>query len=408
MTTMYNTAGGPVEEPLSVELVDFGGRVLGHVGAFEEMLFTFVDRAADVSSLRVPLTELTARLLPCDGRTLIAMRYNGLTHLTVPVDAKVVSGDDPTLAMLEVTGAGGWTLLDGQVLPPGLADGLTTSAAEFEVTGPLETVIKRLVTVGTLRVSHPVYVTPDQGRGPEVTARGAWVSVGDAVRGLLTGTGYRLEVTPWVPGDQPITDQVGAVWPFVAVDVVPYRRRPGLVWSSEGGDIASWEVSRSRATMTRVVASNGAEDVVDRYDLEQRREDEGQPWWAIREGYRKVQDPAPLGENGVDPFRVRENLEVQAAVALSETAASESVSVKINAGTHWQLGAGEGDGWYRPGDLATVVLPLVGTVEEVITEVEVKITPSELTVTPTVGTPDSTVREPVADMARRIGALERE
>lgn len=410
MTTWYNTPDGPTQEPISVELIDFGGTPLGHLGSFDEMTFTFAGGEADTAELEIPLTETTAQLLPCDGRVLIAARINGVTHLTTPVQVKATSGINPDTGTLSVTAAGGWTLLDGQVLPPGLYDGLTTTDTAYTITGPLETVVKQLITVGTLRVSHPIYVTPDRRRGPEVTASGAWETVGDAVRDLLAGTGYRLDIQSWVPGDNAVTDAISAAWPFIAVDVVPYRRREGLVWSAEGGDIDSWEATNSRATMTRVVVSNAAQEPQDRYSDVAKQESPGQSWWAIREGYRKIEDPPALGENGTDPFRIRDNLQAQAEAELSRTAAAQTLAVKIAPGTAWRFGTGDDPRTYRVGDIATVDLPLIGRVEQAVTAVEVKITPTEMTVTPTVATPDTTDRSPLGALARlgsRVDTLER-
>ena len=408
MSTMYQTPSGPVQEPVEVDLWSYGGVPLGHVGAFDSMIFNFVERAADTATLVLPLTELTAQLLPCDGTVLIVARISGATHVSTPVSVQVASGDDPAVATVTVTSAGGWTLLDGQVIPPGLEDGLVTPDAEYEVTGPLETVVKRLITIGTLRCTHPVYILPDQGRGPTVTVSGAWETVGDTVKGLVSGTGFRLRVDGWAPGDPQPDPDLQLQWPCVVVDVVPYRVRDGLVWSVPGGDVSSWSVKQSRATATRVVVSNQADDLVDRYSDEAALPVAS--WWQSREVFEHVEDPKGLGENGVDPYRVKENLAETAQAVLSSSAASMEVSATIAAGGAWRFGRDGGALSYDVGDFAAVVLPVIGEVRQVITEVEVKVTPSEFSVTPTVGTPDSaslSAFASVADVARRVGRLER-
>lgn len=408
MTTMYQTPDGPVQEPITVDLWEYGGVPLGHVGAFDSMTFAFAEKTADTAILVVPMTDLTAQLIPCDGTVLIVARVNGATHVSTPVSVKVASDEDPSQATMTVTAAGGWTLLDGQVIPPGLEDGLVTPDAEYDLTGPLETVVKRLITIGTLRCTHPVYILPDQGRGPTVSVSGAWDSVGDTVRDLVAGTGFRVRADGWAPGDVQPDPDLQLRWPCVVVDVVPYRVRDGLVWSVPGGDVSTWSVEQSRATATRVVVSNQAEDLVDRYSDEAARPSAS--WWQTREVFRNVDDPKGLGENGVDPYRVKENLAATAQAVLSESAASLGVSATIAAGGAWRFGRDGGALSYDVGDYATVLLPVIGEVKQVVTEVEVKITPDEFSVTPTVGTPDSgtlSAFSSVADVARRVGRLER-
>ena len=62
------------------------------------------------------------------------------------------------------------------------------------------------------------------------------------------------------------------------------------------------------------------------------------------------------------------------------------------------------------GDIATVDLPILGEIKQVITDVEIKITPETITVTPTVGTPDTMDLSTFAALAgidKRLTRLER-
>lgn len=411
MTTVYQTPRGQTYEPLAVDLYHYSGTPLGRVGAFESMDFTWAERSADTGKLTTPLNHLTAALQPCDGQVLVAARMNGKTHLSIPVSSSVQSGKTPDTAVLEVTTAGGWTLFDAEVLPPNLEHGGDNSdVLEYTVRGPLEDVVKRLVTIGSARAGHPVYVTPSQHRGPQVVATGAWNTVADALKGIISHTGYRVTVTGWVPGDPTPEGAEGLTTPCVVVDVVPYRDRDGLVWTVQGHDLSDWGVERTRAQLTRLTVGNQAKELQDRYSLTRIGQENGSPWQR-RDGFVKVQDPEALGENDVDPHRIHENLELTAEAELAEKAASLAVSSTIAPGGMWEFGAdGTYPRQYDIGDYAMIDVPFLGPQQQVITEVEVKLTPAEFTVTPTVSTPDTLdtdIYATVADTSRRVTTLEK-
>lgn len=409
--TMYKTPRGLTETPMTVELYSWTGKALGMVSAFEKMSFVFAEREADTASLTVPLNALTALLVPCDGTVIIVARVNGATHLSVPVDVSVQSADDPTIAQLVVEAAGGWTLLDGEVIPPGLDAGVDAPELEYSLSNFIERVLKTFVTVGSERVEHPIHVIPDDPMHNfgSVTVSGAWETVGEACKNLLQRTGLRLSMEGWAPGDQPL-DGISAETPFYSVDVRKYREVEGLVWSAEGGDISQWELKQKRATATRIVVSNQDKDLHLRASHEQTGMESGSPWQR-RETFLKVQDPKPLGENEVDPFRVRENLEMKASEALSDYDLPVSVSATITPGGAWEFGRdGKTALQYDVGDIATVVLPHIGEVKQVVTSVEVEWTPESFTITPMVATPDTQdtgLFATVADTTRRVVRLEK-
>lgn len=408
--TMYKTPRGLTETPMTVELYSWTGKALGMVSAFEKMSFVFAEREADTASLTVPLNALTALLVPCDGTVIIVARVNGATHLSVPVDVSVQSVDDPRIAQLVVEAAGGWTLLDGEVIPPGLDAGVDAPELNYSLNASVEEIVKRFVSVGSERVGHPMNVVPASwGWGGRVTVSGAWETVGEACKNLLQRRGLRLVLEGWAPGD-PALEGAASESPFVLVDVRPYREVQGLVWSAEGGDISQWELKQKRATATRIVVSNQDKDLHLRASHEQTGRESGSPWQR-RETFLKVQDPKPLGNNEVDPFRVRENLEMKASEALSDYDLPVSVSATIAPGGAWEFGRdGKTALQYDVGDIATVVLPHIGEVKQVVTSVEVEWTPESFTITPTVATPDTqdtSLFATVADTTRRVVRLEK-
>lgn len=412
MTTLYQTTRGPSYDPVPVELWTWTGEPLGKLGAYDRMAFTFTGKpgAADTAELTLYLDDLTANLLPCDGTVLIGARVNGKTHLTTPVTAEAASGDNPGTAMLEVTASGGWALLAGGVIPPGLGVKLEeTTASEYDLAGPLEDVVKEIVTTVAARLGHPVYVTPSNHRGPTVTARGAWENAAEVVAELLANTGYRLVMSGWLPGDpQPYDDYVFTAPCFVA-DVVPYRERPGLMWTTSGGEVSSWQVKRKRASVTRVVVSNGADNRADLRHAEVHAA-EGPSPWGVREAYTEHEPPKDADDN-VDPLLVGPALEAAGKALLAERGAAVEVSIEVSPAGGWEFGTdGVTPRQYDVGDTATVELPVLGVLTQVVTDVTVEITPEVVTVTPTVGTPDTidlSTYGQHAELTKRLTRLER-
>lgn len=408
MTTQYQTANQ--WEPIRAELWTYSGQRLGVLTEYESLAFVFADRSADTAELHVPLTRLTRSLVPCDGRVLIAMRYGGRTHLTTPVTAEVTAGPDPAHAWTKVTCAGGWALLDGQRIPPSLEIPITEQTlAEYTLKGPLETVVKRLVQLGSVRNGHPVIVLPDQGRGPEVTVSGGWESVGETVKTLLARTGYRLDLAGWVPGDvQP--DGYSLRTPAVIADVVPYQTRPGLVWSVTGGDITDWSVTHHRAKATKGTVGYATDKMETRRYLKVDGAPQTSPW-AVRELYTTYSSHKEIDDREPDPRRVAEGMERTGADMLTESAASMELSAKVDTSHLWTMAVDPAvPRSFDVGTVAEVDLPVLGRFKQVITQVEVVLTPEDFTVSPTVGTPDTLdadLYSVVARMSNRVDTLER-
>lgn len=408
MTTRFTTANP--WEPVQVELWGHTGQRLAPISDYERVTFTFADRAADTAELLIPLNEDTAALVPCDGTVLVGMRYGGHSHVTTPVAVQVVSGDTPALAMLKVTCAGGWTLLDGQRVPPSLEAPLMEQVTEeFSITGPVESVVKRLIRVGVQRTGHPIAVLADQRRGPVVTATGAWETVGETVKDLLATTGHRLALDGWLPGDaQPDGFTLNA--PTVVADVLPYRSRDGLVWSVDSGDITEWSVKSTRATVTRGAVGYDTDKQETRRYLDVSGRDTLSPW-AVRYGYTEYKDHEEIDDRDPDPWAVLYGMQGAGQDMLAKGAGAQDISVSVDVSGLWQFSKRS----YSPrtfdiGDVAEVVLPTLGGFKQIVTEVAIEATPTTFTVTPTLGTPDSMgtdIYSTLSALVHRVDRLER-
>ena len=411
MTTIYNTLRGAEYDPVPVELWTWQGERLGKLGAFESMSFTPTVKPgrASTATLEVYLDALTALLLPCDGSVLVCAHYNGMTLLYAPVTAEVASlNDDPSIAVVTVQCTGGWSFLEGAITTPGLDGELTdTAEASFDIAGDLETVVKSLVNVGQHRTGHPLVVIPSSGRGPRVRVTGAWETVGEQVADVLTASGYVLTFTGWVPGDPQPLEGYTLSRPCYVVDLKPYTPRTGLIWSYLGGDLTEWRVSYKRASATRAVAHNGADDIAEREVLEVQGVEPPSPW-AVRETYVRF---TPHKDENMDPIRLHQDLEAAAVDKLTELAPAMEVTASVEVAAGWEWGTDKATPrQFDLGDVATVDLPILGEFQQVITDMELKITPERLSVTPTVSTPDTldlTTYDALAGVDKRLTRLER-
>lgn len=411
MTTKFNNSWVSPWEPVRVELWSYQGKLLGMVGDYEDMTFTFNDREADTAEILAPLTSLTSTLVPCDGRVLVSMRIGGRTHLSTPVTAEVTAGNDPAQAMVKVVTAGGWTLLDGELLPPSLDTPLNQQTTpEFDVNGPLETVIKRLLEVGVSRTKHPVVVLQDKARGPYVRATGKWETVGDTVKDLLHKTGYRLDLTGWIPGDKPPQEDLSLTRPSIIADVIPYERRDGLVWTVDAGDITDWSISHTRPTATAGIIGYETDNPAKRVYGTMTAPQSGSPW-EVREIFKEYTTHKEIDDRDPDPQRVWEGMQNEGRLLIEQSGATMEADITVDISTLWEFNTNKANPRsFDVGDWVEVRLPVLGKYTQVIKAVEVHVTPTDFVIRPVIGTPDtadSDLYSSLTDLSRRVGKLER-
>lgn len=396
---MYATPRGVTEDPMPVELWRFDGDgAVGRLETAEELEFTWADRTAGTAVIETPLTNLSRMLLDKNGETLVVATFNGKRHVSTVVESEVFAeGDQSQDVRVRAVCASAWSLLEGQRIPP-VPDqplSLQQSAEFFVFSGPLETVVKRLVSIGSRRVGHPIQVADDLGRGPRVTVKARNDTTADLVAGLLAGTGYRLSLEAWLPGDERI-GSLSLTVPTIVADVVPYREQPGLVWSSVASDLDDWGLTYKRPTMTRVIVGDSGEKTEQKFVSVASPTAPKSPW-AQREGYTEAGEEEDVYQKGGD-----ELAKADGVVDLDATATPSQ---------SWEFGADKQfPRQYDVGDWVTVDLEGVGRVRQVVTEVTVKLTPVSLTVTPKVSTPDTTAKDlyaMVTDLDKRLERAQR-
>jgi len=412
----YTTSTGVTTTPVDIEVWTPMGERLGYLGDYLEATFTWADRAPDTATISLPLNSLSASLVRVDGTVLLGARLGDKTHLSSPVEVKVEAVKDaPGRAAVNVTTAGGWGLFSGVRIPPSLEDPVNEQTAEeYTLKGPLDTVVKRLVRLAATRLDLPVLVAPTSGDGPEVNVTGAWDTVGEVLEKVLATSGYHVEVTGWLPGDPVpswLLSEPSA--PCVLVDLVPYRRRPGLVWSVEGGDLADWSLTTTRAKATRVTVGYGTDSLEVRQYRDYRREN-GVTSWGRREDYVKFDYKPPAWADkdaDPDPIAVGEAMDAAGDKALTDNAATFALEAEVEVSNLWTFSRDRSASrTFDVGDQVEVSLPYLGTFTRNITSVEAKVSDKELTITPTVSSPDTPDRDMFTALAlldRRVGNIEK-
>lgn len=414
MVTTYKTPDGYTLEPLEIDVWSFEGQKLAPLTLRDSAEFVWGDREPDTCDIVAPLSPAMSHLLPCDGRALIVARYGDKAHITTPVSVQASGdADTPGHASIRVSGAGGFGLLNHMNIPPTLDAPLTEqTTTKYEISGPLESVIKRLINQGLARVKLPLVVMPDQRRGPSVEAVGEWDTVGDVVKELLTGTQFRVKFTAWIPG---MPQVVGIGWlstPCYIVDVEQYSSTRDIRWSVVSGDIQKWTTTQTRATVTR--ATVGYE--TDKPDLRRYAQVQGvesNSPWSIREGYVKHSTQSSSGQQDeqIDVYRLDENMRTTGLDYVSKNAPKIDMDIDVNVSQLWEFSAST----MRPrtfdvGEYVDAELP-IGEYQKVITRVAVKMDTNKLTITPTLSNPDTLdtgIFAHIADIGRRVNRLEKE
>lgn len=374
--TIYNTTRGTTYDPMPVELWHYDGTgPIGRLETAEKLEFTWADRTTGTAVIETPLTDMSRHLLKTDGSVLVVASFNGKRHVSTVVEAEVFSEETGDVRV-KATCASPWSILEGQRIgPAGAVDtGLQSSAEFYQISGPVETVVKNLVTVGAWRLGHPIKVMPDRKQGPSVSVSARWETTAELVEGALAGTGYRLSLETWLPGDGPVGD-LSLTAPAVVADVVPYRPQEGLIWSSEAGDLDKWELVYKRSPYTTLMVGDSGEGTSQKYAYWGISSLPVSPW-----GNRESYVQAAQGED----------IRTRAITELKKCDPSVSANATATPSQSWEFGSdGLHPRQFDVGDWVTLDLGEVGTIRQVITSVTVTLTPLSLTITPTVGTPDT-------------------
>lgn len=363
-------------DSVSMELWDLNGR-LGSVEG--NVVVTFSLTSAAIAEVTVPLSHpLAAELLDTSGRMRLVVFHNERAFVGV-IAAAVAAGAGSSAGMITATAVGGRSVLDQGIVIPGLTEVRHGEMLPTRVTGPVETVVKRLVehSLGRLRFV-PVVVAPDRGLGPHASVSADFQSCADAVSGALAGTGFVLDASGWVPGMTPVEGMTETRDLHTVIDVRPHQEREDLVWLAD--DLGPWKIRRARQGDSQlIIEAESGEDAI--------RVEVTSPFstgWSEKES--RVSAPDFL--RPTDTLRERvSKLHEFGRGKLDNAREVQAVEVELQA-ANWPFATPAG---FDLGDVGRVELPVVGWVQLVVTEVEISKTIAEgVKVKPTLATLSST------------------
>jgi hypothetical protein len=209
---------------------------------------------------------------------------------------------------------------------PVAASDLANQAVEYRtITGPLETVVKTVLSENATRLGYGIVIAPDQGRGPAVQVQWRFHSVFERVKALLEQHNAMLDV---------LMDDSG---------VLHAEYRPGRTirkpFDIHSGTLSSWEWEDQPPTVTRVVVAGQGEGAARKFVsvIDAQREER---WGMIIEHFVDARDiegtaDQPLIDRGWEYLRE----------------GGEKTGVKLGIVSTRERPYGDG---YQVGDLVTV------------------------------------------------------
>lgn len=214
------------------------------LGAFTTGSVT-VGRWAGEASFMIPKNTAQPRLnLISERGTRVRILDEGSVVMTGLITHR--SGTGPVNPTTGFTVSSDVRVLHDLLAWPVPTASLAAQSVEYRtITGPLETVVKTVLTENATRLSYPITVAPTQGRGPTVTVQWRFHSIFERLKALLEQHNAMIDV---------LMDEAG---------VLQAEYRPGRIIAKPfdilSGTLSSWEWEDQPPTVTRVVVGGQGE-----------------------------------------------------------------------------------------------------------------------------------------------------
>lgn len=334
------------------EILVYGGwQFKGWVGRPIELKPTIRHNMMSTATFTIDSTHLRAADLMAPGARVMIYRH-GEFQMSGPV--RVVGGDFNVASLLTFTVEDDFRILHNWLAWPKPTAPLTGQNVEYRsITGPAETVVKTVMAEAATRLSFPLTIAPDQGRGASGTYTFRFHPAYDRLFPAVDQAGIGVTVR-----------QEGA---GLLLDCYTPRTYPHTL-SPESGTVVGGTYTLAAPTATRVVVGGQGEGVARTFKgfTEPARETE---WTDIIEVFQDARDSS-VG----DVYAER------ATETLAEGAPLSGLSLELSETPHFRYG---GDGlrigdrvpasingqlftdtlrevqlsWAKDGDLAT---PIIG------------------------------------------------
>lgn len=154
--------------PFEILVYDKSFKRVGWVGAYQSLTATVRHNAVSTAEFVVLLTHPRIPDLMTPGCRIV-MNYDGDYLLSGTVESNSISESAGTVAFTVQSDFAKLTQTLGWPVPANPITGQGTAATQYTLTGPAETVVKRIAGVNAARRGEPIVIAPDLGRGNVVT-----------------------------------------------------------------------------------------------------------------------------------------------------------------------------------------------------------------------------------------------
>lgn len=230
----------------------------------------------------------------------------------------------------------------GWVVPTGAITEQGTAGVNWELTGPMETVLKSAVQANAIdRLGLPIVCAPDLGRGPTITAKLRFHPLYDRLFPVVDGAG--IDGTGWGV----TVKQVGAQ---LVLDVFEPSVYPRTL-TAGGGVLREWSYDITPPTATRVVVGGQGEAQLRNFRRLEDLDRETDLNWKIERfrDARDTDDPPTLYARGQE--------------TLDEGAGKSGLSMELSNTKTFRYGSS-----VKVGDRVTVQVGPGVTISDVLTE----------------------------------------
>lgn len=233
-----------------VEIYDKTRKRRNKLGAFNSGTVT-IGRWAGEAVFTIPGNTAAARLeLIHERGTRIRILDEGEPIMSGVITRR--SGKGPVNPSTGFTVTSDARVLHDILAWPVPAASLTGQNVEYRtITGPLETVVKTILTENVVRLGYPLTIAPDQGRGPTVKVQWRFHSIFERIKGLLEQHNAMLDV---------LMDEAGVLH-------AEYRQGVNVAkpFDIASGTLSSWEWDDQPPSVTRVVVGGQGEGVARKF-----------------------------------------------------------------------------------------------------------------------------------------------
>jgi hypothetical protein len=227
-----------------VELFDKNRARRNSLGAFTSGSVT-IGRWAGEATFTIPQNTAQPRIdLIHERGTRVRILDEGVPCMTGLITHRSGTGPvNPTTGFTVSSDAR--VLQDILGWPVATADLANQTVAYRTITGPLETVVKTVLSENATRLGYPITIAPDQARGPTVRVQWRFHSIFERLKALLEQHNAMIDV---------LMDEAG---------VLQAEYRPGRTIKKPfdilSGTLSSWEWEDQPPTVTRVVVGGQGE-----------------------------------------------------------------------------------------------------------------------------------------------------